>query len=294
MNSVRRLADRRLISLTGEGSIQLLHSLCAQDLTSKLSEPGSASFSVFLNPVGRVLFESILYRPKEHPSFPSADTVLVDIHKSIKERVLAHLVRYKLRGPVTISDTEMGVLCSLGSEKIPVEWFRDPRYPVKLPERAIVDEKMANMFADSSVEYKRRRLCLGVPEGPKEIQVNEALPIHNNFDLMNGISFNKGCFVGQELTTRTMRRGVVRRRVVSLSSASQISVDSDVVSGSGLTIGKVIASEGQCALAMIQTENGDALNEMEQAAHLLSQIGPVTVNGVAAQIVIPGYFYKAH
>ncbi|KAJ9660848.1 ccr4 associated factor [Coniosporium apollinis] len=62
--------------------------------------------------------------------------------------------------------------------------------------------------------YHLRRLLHGIPEGPSEIPPSSALPLEHNMDLMSGIDFRKGCYVGQELTIRTKHTGVVRKRVL--------------------------------------------------------------------------------
>lgn len=64
------------------------------------------------------------------------------------------------------------------------------------------------------VAYDIRRILFGIPEGIKELPVGKALPLENCFDYMNGIHFNKGCYVGQELTIRSYHHGVVRKRVI--------------------------------------------------------------------------------
>ena len=61
--------------------------------------------------------------------------------------------------------------------------------------------------------YHRWRVCCGVPEGPHDLKVDEIMPLHVNMELLNFVSFSKGCYVGQELLTRTKHRGAVRRRV---------------------------------------------------------------------------------
>lgn len=65
--------------------------------------------------------------------------------------------------------------------------------------------------------YTIRRYLRGVPEGQKEIPREELLPMNANFDLMKGIDFKKGCYVGQELTIRTHHTGVVRRRILPVA-----------------------------------------------------------------------------
>lgn len=64
--------------------------------------------------------------------------------------------------------------------------------------------------------YRRTRYSLGLPEGADEFKSGEGLPLEANADLCNGVSFSKGCYVGQELTARSRFVGVVRRRVAPI------------------------------------------------------------------------------
>lgn len=64
--------------------------------------------------------------------------------------------------------------------------------------------------------YKRLRYCLGIPEGAVEFKVNEGLPLEANADICHGVSFNKGCYVGQELTARSRFVGVIRKRIAPI------------------------------------------------------------------------------
>lgn len=72
----------------------------------------------------------------------------------------------------------------------------------------------------SLVSYDIRRLLYGIPEGIKELPPGKALPLENCIDFMNGIHFNKGCYVGQELTVRSHHHGVVRKRVIPVVFSS--------------------------------------------------------------------------
>lgn len=84
--------------------------------------------------------------------------------------------------------------------------------PVPAPLQAAAGELGLEPVDDAT--YRVRRYLLGVPEGQGEIPRGDALPLESNMDLMGGIDFRKGCYVGQELTIRTRHRGVVRKRIL--------------------------------------------------------------------------------
>ena len=122
--------------------------------------------------------------------------------------------------------------------------------------------------------YTIRRYLRGVPEGQKEIPREELLPMNANFDLMKGIDFKKGCYLGQELTIRTHHTGVVRRRVLPVvlydrNAQTPEKLEYDGASAMGMpehdtdvrkddkkkrATGKFIAGTGNVGLAMCRLE----------------------------------------
>ena len=291
-----RLSDRAIIALRGEGVRKFLNGLCAQELLTSQASPtvpsrSTAFFAPFLNSHGRVLFDSLIYSKTAEGD---QEEVLIDVHASLKSRVLRHLVRHKLREAFSISDTDLSVVAQQeGTPPTTIDWITDPRYR-KLPVRGVVS---VGPTTDSVAEYHAIRIGLGVPEGPYEF--DESLPLHMNLDFLHGISFTKGCYIGQELTTRTMRRGVIRRRLVVLKRIREIQSPSDIFvpnaevrSLLGQPIGRVVASAGENSIAQIGAGNGEALNDRAIAAAALSAVGNVTVNGVEAEVIVPGYYYE--
>jgi len=110
-------------------------------------------------------------------------------------------------------------------------FFRDPRYAA-MGHRSIIPttehDRLLDGVSNNLSLYDFWRLCCVVPEGPADLPVDSALPLHSNLDLLNFVSFSKGCYIGQELTTRTKHKGAVRKRfvfVASVSSQPQAFVD---------------------------------------------------------------------
>merc|ERR1719422_1958319 len=110
--------------------------------------------------------------------------------------------------------------------------------------------KLISMNQGSTDGYKELRFRLGVGECPSELQPGKALPLESNADYMHGVSFHKGCYVGQELTARTHHTGVVRKRIMPLRllddrSASDVNLESDVRNEEGKKIGRIRAWRGR-------------------------------------------------
>jgi folate-binding protein YgfZ len=107
---------------------------------------------------------------------------------------------------------------------VPAEFFVDPRYAA-LGQRAVLETEVAAKLLEKGASelsaYHLWRMCCAVPEGPIDLPVDKALPLNGNLDLLNFISFKKGCYLGQELTMRTKHRGAVRQRFFQVVSSRE-------------------------------------------------------------------------
>lgn len=181
-------------------------------------------YTSFLNAQGRVLFDAFLIPAPE-------GAVLIEAEVSALKPLSSHLLRYKLRSKASVSDVsdDYSVIVNCGtlptneaSGLTPAEgggWV-DPRLP-SLGVRALVPTSSVISPPEGSVEAPAEQYALqlaltGVFEGARAFPEGEALPLESNIELLHGISFRKGCYLGQELTARTHFRGVVRKRLVLL------------------------------------------------------------------------------
>lgn len=224
------LTDRCVLRVAGEGTLKFLQGLCTQNVDLLPSKGALAA--AFLSPKGRVLCDTIMV---------SADgdggkEVLLDCHRASAKLLHRMLLRHKLRLPLAIEDLSAShsVLAALpaaaapgsedGQQALPQGFFVDPRFAA-LGHRAVLEADAGASLVDTGVAasgapgptaYHLWRLCCAVPEGPADLPTNKALPLNGNLDLLNFVSFQKGCYVGQELTHRTKFRGAVRRRFFSV------------------------------------------------------------------------------
>src|SRR3546814_18745252 len=88
--------------------------------------------------------------------------------------------------------------------------FRSPREGIE----AALDA--AGVPAGTAADYDRLRLSLGVPDGSRDMPAEKALLLESNFDALHGIGWEKGCYIGQELTARTQYRGQLQRRLMTV------------------------------------------------------------------------------
>lgn len=191
-----RLFDRAVIRLSpiemGEDVRGFLQGLVTQDTAAEFP-----LWAGLLSPQGKALFDFILWA--------DGDDVLIDCEADQAEALVRRLSMYRLRRKIGITvDTEMGVFWTQDSDG-------DPRHP-KLGRRWL--GPISESDEDVSEAFRAHRLSLGIAEGIAELGSDQTLWLETNAAELNGVSFSKGCYVGQENTARMNWRQKVNRRLV--------------------------------------------------------------------------------
>ncbi len=182
------LTDRAVVRLSGEGMRDFLQGLVTSDVEGALPV-----WAGLLTPQGKCLFDFIVWH--------DGDDLLLDCEAAAADDLIKRLSIYRLRRPVAIERAPaLAVHWSLYGESLP-----DPRLP-QLGRRWLAP---ASAPASGWLEH---RLRLGVTEGRAEL--GDILWLECNSVELNGVSFSKGCFVGQENTARMNWRSKVNRRLV--------------------------------------------------------------------------------
>ncbi|KAI7866645.1 hypothetical protein BDF14DRAFT_1882423 [Spinellus fusiger] len=229
-NTHCRIPTRGLLAIQGPDTAKFLQGLTTNN-TRRIAETGSGVYTGFLTPqasllsfVGRMLYDAFIY-----PMHNNSATWIIECSESQKDALSQHLKRYLLRSKVKIEDVthEYGVWSLWGPDPSnKVTGGYDTRAP-GMGYRAILpkEQDIQNILTASNEvheeEYTIRRLLKGVPEGPNDVWPEQSLPLEANLDYMHGVDFNKGCYVGQELTIRTHHTGVVRKRLMPVQFYSQ-------------------------------------------------------------------------
>ena len=187
------LADRALIRLAGEDVRGFLQGLVTHDMG--LLAPDRPLWAGLLTPQGKALFDFILWA--------DGDAVLIDCEASRAEALAKRLTLYRLRRAIAIEPAEGAVHWSADSgQGVP-----DPRLPA-------LGRRWLARPAEPAIGWLQHRLRLGVTEGVAELGDGETLWLEANARELNGVSFTKGCYVGQENTARMHHRAKVNRRLV--------------------------------------------------------------------------------
>ena len=221
------LLSRGVLAISGRDARKLLQGLVTSDVTELDAGP---QYTAFLSAQGRLLTDAFLVGGTD-------GSVLVDTHWATLPDLVKHLKRYKLRSKVEIRDAsgEYDVVASNvgGTDGAgappPCEGgtWADPRLPLLgtrqlrplQPNGYPVGGGASSAMVPEEL-YQTTLALLGVPS--HTTWASDALPLEANFELLNAVSFAKGCYLGQELTARTHFRGVVRKRLLPVASARRL------------------------------------------------------------------------
>ncbi|KAI9672004.1 MAG: ccr4 associated factor [Trizodia sp. TS-e1964] len=199
---------------------------------------------------GRILNDAFIYHTNHSQSFrssipqtadPADPSYLIEVDSAEAAKLAKHIKRYKLRSKFDVrlldeGEWEAWSLWTPPTDRwtphaippdpsaAPTQKYigcEDTRAP-RLGKRIVVQggsapEALGKLEETSLDAYTVRRMLYGVPEGQAELLPEVALPLESNIDLMGGIDFQKGCYVGQELTIRTHHTGVVRKRILPVN-----------------------------------------------------------------------------
>uniref|UniRef100_A0A6V7MBY0 Uncharacterized protein n=1 Tax=Bracon brevicornis TaxID=1563983 RepID=A0A6V7MBY0_9HYME len=309
--NLEHLKSRSLISIKGPESSDFLQGLITNDIRH-LSEGIPNIYTLFLNTRGRVLYDTIIYKSLEENTF------LIEVDAAATNDLQKHLKMYKLRRKVDISSLEdkMKVWASFETdfdvenlEKSKFEGrifpcgsltntstkilddvmiFKDPRIPNYslriLSQENVSREEIAKKldFDDLKVQndmnYRAFRYRLGIGEGVDDLSPGKSFPLEINCDYMHGVSFHKGCYIGQELTARTHHTGVVRKRLMPLIfdnlPSKTFNYDENVIDEKGKSVGKFKGNEGKLALGLMRISEALSAKELKIQGEMLKVVKP--------------------
>jgi len=250
---------RSVIAVGGPDRVDFLQGLISND-TTKVA-PGRAIWAALLTPQGRFLNDMFV-------ADGGADTLLLETERERTPALAKKLSLYKLRSKVIVEDRsatmEVAVVFGPGAEKLPsiegATAFVDPRLP-ELGVRVLAPAGQAStlLAARGCTEaplaaYDALRLELGVPDGSRDLIVEKALLLENGFDELNGVDWQKGCYMGQELTARTKYRALIRKRLFPVDVEGVLPAPGTTILLDGREVGELRSGSGQRALAMLRTE----------------------------------------
>jgi folate-binding protein YgfZ len=215
------LPDRGVVKVAGDDARRFLNGLVTND-TAKIA-PGSARYAALLTPQGKIIADFIMAEvdPAEGHGF------FLDCPKALARTLVEKLNFYKLRAKITVEDLSevLGVMAAWPSDALSEYGlsYADPRLPA-LGTRTMLPPHLA---AEAAAElgaaltdaeaYDAHRIAFGVPRGGMDFIYGGTFPHEADMDQLNGIDFDKGCYVGQEVVSRVEHRSNARSRVVPIA-----------------------------------------------------------------------------
>jgi folate-binding protein YgfZ len=247
------LSDRGIVEVAGPDATKFLHNLVTNDIASL--SPGEARFAGLLSPQGKILFDFLVFARDEE----EGRAYLLDCPRALVPDLVRRLSMYKMRAQLTITDRseELASMAFVDGgqespEVVAVAFARDPRSP-ELGWRGVVAASDAD-GGSAREKYEKLRIEAGVPQGGVDFIYGDAFPHEANMDLLSGLDFKKGCYIGQEVVSRMKHRGTVRKRVTPFSATGPAPAPGTPITVGELEIGVTGSSLGEKGLALIRLD----------------------------------------
>ena len=243
--SLAYLPERGVLEVAGPDRVAFLQGLVSNDV-SKIP-PGAASWSALLTPQGKWLADFFIIR--------SGDTLLLDAEREQVPALAQRLSRFRLRSKVTLRDAS-------GDWHVHAAWGDAlPAGGLVVPDPRLADAgwrvlAAAPLAADATAEdYDRHRLALGLPDGSRDMEGEKSVLLEGGFDELGGISWSKGCYMGQELTARTRYRGLLKRRLVPVDVEGPLPPHGAALTdAAGAEIGEMRSGRDDAGLAVLRID----------------------------------------
>lgn len=242
MTKIAVLPQRAVLAVTGQDRVEFLQGLVSNDVAE--AQPGRAVWAALLTPQGKWLADFFI--------LPDGDRLLLDCEAAQREMVRTRLSRYRLRSKVALADAGMEVYAAWdGAPDVSGVVAADPR----LPEAGWRVLSEAPLETNATPEdWDRHRLVLGLPDGSRDMEAEKSVLLEAGFDELHGVSWTKGCYMGQELTARTKYRGLVKRRLVPVRIEGPVPAPGTQIFLDGRDVGTMRSASGAHGMAVVRLE----------------------------------------
>ena len=266
-----RLPDRAIVVVEGDDGESLLNRLFTNSVLDM--RVGTARYAALLSPQGKLLFDFLVAK--------RPDAFWIDVARSMAADLARKLNMFKMRANATIGVRDDLVVAASWDGPLmeaPGAVFRDPRHN-DLGYRIVATCTDLLAVPDDSRSYRTHRIALGIPEGGVDFPYGDTFVHDANLDLLHGVDFAKGCYVGQEVVSRVHHRGSARKRIVQVTFYGDAAdPGTALLVGEGPPIGTITSVEGRVGLAAVRL---DRLDDAEAIA------APVLAGGTLVGIKRP-------
>ncbi|MGE0734542.1 MAG: folate-binding protein YgfZ [Alphaproteobacteria bacterium] len=280
------LEDRGLLRVAGPDARPFLQGIVSNDI-EKVA-PSRAIWAALLTPQGKYLHDFFVM---QHGA-----ALLLDAEAARRDDLMRRLLRFKLRSNVSIAaeDPGLGVAaiwgdgaaaaCGLNDAPGSADphyaagcVFVDPRLKdagirVVAPREAIsfLAARLGAGQADAKA-YDAHRLALGLPDGSRDLEIEKSILLENGFNELNGVDWDKGCYMGQELTARTHYRALIKKRLMPVAIDGPMPAADTPITVDGAEIGTMRSARDGRGLALLRLDALDKAPFFAGAAKLTPQ-----------------------
>ena len=272
------LKDRAILEIAGGDRKKFLQGLITNDV-NKASEK-ELIFTVMLNAQGRFLYDFFI--------FERGEALIIDCLSSRRDEIFKKLNFYKLRSEVTISKNDELLACqSYAEQKHSTAFdltrvsqvshdFLDPRHE-KLGHRIYISKSSVKNFVvkDDSL-YHFQRISNKIPESELDLTYEKSFILEFGFDDLHAIDYQKGCYIGQELTARTHYLGEIRKKIfhVKITDSTSPEKNSEITcegKSVGMILSTILHENTLHALALIKLQTDKNFDELQSNLECLGQ-----------------------
>ena len=254
--------NSRFLSVEGQDSSDFLQNLITNDVNKCTKE--NIIYSCLLSPQGKFMADFFMFKNEEK--------YIIETHSVFYEKLLKKLSLYKLRSKVLINEItnfySYSVFGELNNNYNFIIFCADPRNKKignKLICKSIELEKLNDFIEIDEKKYHEILIQNTVPLSHFDLEENKSLLLENNFENLNSISWDKGCYVGQEITARMKYRALLKKRIYSLSVKEGTPKAEQAIKDDENNYGKIINVENNSMLAMLNIELAESkINEQKK------------------------------
>ena len=281
------LQDRGILAVSGADRRSFLQGLVSNDV-EKLAA-GRAIYAALLTAQGKYLHDFIMVEQGEAIWLDAEAARLADLKR--------RLSMYRLRAKIEIAELpEFMVAAIFGNGALPAVGLPDEPGSVRSWQGgiALVDPRLAALGARivlprddmraalgaggineaDFAAYDRHRLALGIPDGSRDLVPEKSILLESGFDELNGVDWQKGCYVGQELTARTKYRGLIKKRLFPVRIDGPPPEPGTMVTHCGKDAGEMRSSRDEAGLALLRLVEVAAGDSLSAGAATLSPMHP--------------------
>ena len=243
MMTPQTLSNRAVLQLSGDNVLAFLHNILTCDVAELPAQ--NWAYGALLSPQGKI----------QHDMFVGHDgaRVFIDCAAAQVEALLQKLKLYRLRAKIDIAHVAELKIAVSDAARVGLLSALDPRF-AEMGYRSIV----AATALGADGDYHSHRIACGMADSDADIGVNQLFPHEANFDLLGGVSFSKGCYVGQEVVSRMQHRGTARSRILPVASMGKLPAPQTAITSGETVIGTLLSNDGTLGIALIRIDRWNA------------------------------------